>query len=281
MRRGIGAAVFLLLLTGQGMAASNSSVGASRIMSLKICTDELLMDLVPPSRIASVTFLSREKAALKIWPQAAQIPVNHNSAEEVLVTRPDLILTDSFTTRQMRRILARSGARLVEVPPAENFEQIRAVTRLVGDAVGMRPKAEALIARMDTDLRDLAASKPARAIRVMGWGGGGFVPGRLTLFNAVLEAAGGANIAANDGYYDVEGLIAARPDVLAYGDDYIDTPSLRVDQNAHPVLLKLYGARRLVYPAALFNCGVPQSARAAKQLRQQLLAAMAQPGGVP
>jgi iron complex transport system substrate-binding protein len=277
MRRGIGAAVFLLLLTGPGMAAPPPT----RIMSLKICTDDLLMDLVPPSRIASLTFLSREKAALKLWPQAAHIPVNHNSAEEVLATRPDLILTDSFTTPQMHRLLAKSGARVVEVPPAENFEQIRAVTRLVGDAVDMRPRAEALIARMDAALRELAAARPAHIVRVMGWGGGGFVPGRLTLFNAVLEAAGGVNIAAYDGYYDVEGLIAARPDVLAYGDDYIDTPSLRVDQNAHPVLLKLYGARRLVYPAALFNCGVPQSAGAAKQLRRQLQAAMARPGGVP
>src|SRR6185437_323912 len=106
MMRGVGAAVFLLLLTGQGMAAP-----PSRIMSLKICTDELLMDLVPPSRIASVTFLSREKAALKLWPQAAHIAVNHNSAEEVLVTRPDMILTDSFTSPQMRSLLARSGAR--------------------------------------------------------------------------------------------------------------------------------------------------------------------------
>ena len=277
MMRGIGAAVFLFLLAGQGMAAPPPT----RVMSLKICTDELLMDLVPPSRIASLTFLSREKAALKLWPQAAHIPVNHNSAEEVLATRPDLILTDSFTTPQMRKLLARSGARVVEVPPAENFKQIRAVTRLVGDAVGMRPRAEALIARMDADLRELAATRPAHIVRVMGWGGGGFVPGRLTLFNAVLEAAGGVNIAANDGYYDVEGLIAARPDVLAYGDDYIDTPSLRVDQNAHPVLLKLFGARRIVYPAALFNCGVPQSAEAATQLRRQLLAAMARPGGVP
>jgi len=277
MMRGIGAAVFLFLLAGQGMAAPPPT----RIMSLKICTDELLMDLVPPSRIASLTFLSQEKAALKLWPEAAHIPVNHNSAEEVLATRPDLILTDSFTTPQMRKLLAKSGARVVEVPPAENFEQIRAVTRLVGDAVGMRPRADALIARMDADLRDLAATRPAHIVRVMGWGGGGFVPGRLTLFNAVLEAAGGVNIAANDGYYDVEGLIAARPDVLAYGDDYIDTPSLRVDQNAHPVLLKLFGARRIVYPAALFNCGVPQSAEAATQLRRQLLAAMARPGGVP
>src|SRR6185437_14319091 len=176
MMRGVGAAVFLLLLTGQGMAAPNSSVGPSRIMSLKICTDELLMDLVPPSRIASVTFLSREKAALKLWPQAAHIAVNHNSAEEVLATKPDMILTDSFTSPQMRSLLARSGARVVEVPPAENFDQIRAVTRLVGDAVGMRARAETLIARMDSTLRVLATTRPAHAIRVMGWGGGGFVP---------------------------------------------------------------------------------------------------------
>lgn len=281
MMRGVGAAVFLFLMTGQGMAAPHSVVIPQRIMSLKICTDELLMDLAPPSRIASVTFLSREKAALKLWPEAAHIPVNHNSAEEVLITRPDLILTDTFTTPQMRELLARSGARVVEVPPAETFDQIRAVTRRVGDAVDERARAEAMIARMDTALRDLAAAKPVRPIRVMGWGGGGFVPGRTTLFNAVLDAAGGTDIATNDGYYDVEGLIAAKPDVLAYGDDYIDTPSLRMDQNAHPVLLTLYRARRIVYPAALFNCGVPESALAAGQLRRQLLTAMAQPGGVP
>ncbi len=281
MMRGLGAAFLLLLSVEQGIAAPHAVVKPGRIMSLKICTDELLMELVPPSRIASVTFLSQESAALKLWPEAAHIAVNHNSAEEVLVTRPDLILTDSFTSPQMRRLLSQSGAKVVEVPPAENFEQIRAVTRLVGDAVGERPRADALIARMDRALRDLAATRPKRIIRVMGWGGGGFVPGRLTLFNAVLEAAGGVNIAANDGYYDVEGLIAARPDVLAYGDDYIDTPSLRVDQNAHPVLLKLFRDRRIVYPSALFNCGVPRSALAAAALRKQLNAAMARPGGVP
>ncbi|HXS06535.1 MAG TPA: ABC transporter substrate-binding protein [Rhizomicrobium sp.] len=264
------------------MAAPTSSTsGPQRIMSLKICTDELLMDLAPPSRIASVTFLSREKAALKLWPQAARIPVNHNSPEEVLATRPDLILTDSFTSPEMRALLARSGARVVEVPPAENFDQIRTVARLVGDAVGEPAKAEAMIAQMDATLRMLAATKPPRPIRVMGWGGGGFVPGRSTLFNAVLEAAGGSDIADVDRYTDVEGLIAAKPDVLAYGDDYIDTPSLRMDQNAHPLLLKFYGNRRIVYPAAYLNCGLSESAMAAAMLRRQLQTAMAKPGGVP
>ena len=65
----------------------------------------------------------------------------------------------------MRRLLAQSGARVVEVPPAENFEQIRAVTRLVGDAVGSAPRAEALIARMDADFArsggDQARSAPS------------------------------------------------------------------------------------------------------------------------
>ncbi len=277
MKRGLGAAVILFLLSGQGVAASLPH----RIMSLKICTDELLMDLVPPSRIASVTYLSREKAALKLWPEAAQIPVNHNSAEEVLATHPDLILTDTLTTPEMAQVLAQSGAKVVEVPLAQDFDQIRAVTRLVGDAVGERARADGLIAKMESTLRGLAATRPKHPIRVMGWGGGGFVPGRESLFNAVLTAAGGVDIAGRDGYFDVESLIAARPDVLLYGDDYIDTPSLRMDQNAHPVLLKLYRNRRIVYPAALFNCGVPQSADAAKQLRVQLEAAMKQPGGLP
>ena len=85
---------------------------------------------------------------------------------------------------------------MVEVPQAENFDQIRAVTRQVAEAVGEDARAEALIAQMDASLRALAAQRPSTPFRVAGWGGGGFVPGRGTLFNAVLKAAGGTNIAA-------------------------------------------------------------------------------------
>src|SRR5882757_8867366 len=118
MKAGAFAVVALLLLPGQVTAAS-----PQRIMSLKICTDELLLDLVPSSRIASVTFLSREKAGLKFWPQAAHIPVNHGSAEEILSTHPDLILTDPFMPPSLRPLLAKTGAKVIEVPPAENFDQ--------------------------------------------------------------------------------------------------------------------------------------------------------------
>ncbi len=262
-------AILLLATSGQGIAAPQ------RIMSLKLCTDQVLMDLVPASRIASISFLSRESAALKAWPQAAAIPINHNTAEEVLAVHPDLVLTDNFTAPAMRAVLARSGAKILEVPEARNFGEIRAVMRLVGDAVGARPKAEALIARMDETLRRLAATVPARPIRVAGWGGGGFVPGRDGLFNTILAAAGAVSVApGGGGYYDVESLIAAKPDVLAYGDNYSDMPTLRADQNDHPALLKLYGKRRVSYPSPFYGCGLPQSADAAAALRLQLQQAM-------
>ncbi len=261
----------LLCLTGQAAAAP---VPARRIMSLKLCTDELLMDLVPVQRIASISYLSREPAALRIWPQAARIPVNHNSIEEVLVTRPDAILIDEFQSPAMRALLAKSGARLIEVPEAENFDQIRQVTRQVGRVLGVSAKAETLIAQMDATLAQLAADKPAQPIRIAGWGGGGYVPGRMTLFNALVEAAGGENIAgAYGGYYDVEALIAARPQVLAFGDDYYGLPSLRRDQDDHPALAKFIG-RRVIYPSAPFACGLPRSAGAARDFRAALQRAM-------
>jgi iron complex transport system substrate-binding protein len=275
MKRGIGAAIVLLLCAGQAMAAP-----PQRVMSLTVCTDELLMDLAPPSRIASISYLSREKAALKLWPEAARLPVNHNSAEEILTQKPDLVLTLVYASTDMRGLLEKSGIRFLEVPQAGDFDQIRAVTRMVGDAIGESARAAQLIARMDATLRELATGKPKQTIRVVGWGGGGFVPGGDSLFNAVLDEAGGRNIAVHDSYYDVESLIAAKPDILAFADDYIDTPSLRRDQDDHPLLMRLFANRRIVYPAAYFGCGTPESAGAALKLRGQLLQAMAKPGGV-
>ncbi len=126
------------------MAAPPASDKPRRIMSLTVCTDELLMDLAPPSRIASISYLSREKAALKLWPEAAHFPVNHNSAEEMLAEKPDLVLTLVYASTELRALLEKSGIRLLEVPQAGNFDQIRAVTRMVGEAIGEQRRAEAI-----------------------------------------------------------------------------------------------------------------------------------------
>src|SRR6185312_5915249 len=78
-----------LMATG-GPAAAGRAV-PQRIMSTNVCTDLLLLELAPKSRIASVTFLAPE-AARALFPGAADgIPLNRNTAEDVVNVRPDLI----------------------------------------------------------------------------------------------------------------------------------------------------------------------------------------------
>jgi iron complex transport system substrate-binding protein len=250
-----------------------------RVMSLSMCTDDLLLELLPPERIASLTYYVRDRSNAELWPQAAALPINYGTTEEILATNPDLVLAGTYTTPATRRILKNSHFALLEVPPAGNFEEIRATTREVARALGREQAAEALIAKMDATLRELDESKPSSRIRVAAWGEAGAVPGKGTLFDSILTAAGGINIAADDhGPYtsfDVEQLLSARPDVIAYSSSTTDTPGLNTDLALHPLILKLYAGRRITYPSALSSCGLARSADAAVALRASLLKVMA------
>ena len=236
-----------------------------RIMSLNICTDQMLLALAPEHRIASLTFMAREQQPLKLWPQAERIPVNYGSAEEVLAAHPDLVLAGPFLPPLTQKLLAKSGTKIVTVPLAENFDQIRDATRLVAKALGEEARGEQLIAQMDADLREAAAHRPAKPIRVAEWGNGGQVPGGGGLFGVLLQTAGAQSISG--GYYDVEALVAGKPQALIYSDTYRGLPSLRADQDTHPALT---GRLPHVYYASFYGCGVPQLAAAALQLQQGL-----------
>jgi len=287
MMRAVLLVVAMALVSSGAMAAAQPSHTKPRhIMSINLCTDELLLELVPPERIASVTFLARSPSDSFLWRQAAHVAINHGQAEEMLAERPDLVLAGTAATDQTRSFLKRLGAPLVEVGLAENFDAIRTVTRQVARAVGEPARGETLLRAMDATLRELSATKPTRVIRVAAWDGSGYVPGKGSLFDAILTVAGGTNIAsstpgADSGSFDIEQLLATRPDILAYGSDSGTLIGRRRDADQHPLILKLYAHRRVTYPEALYSCGVPESADAARALRAGMLSAMAQKAGAP
>ena len=163
-------AVLLLALccgTSAGVAAPQ------RVMSLNLCADQLLMALLPESRLVSITWLSRTEGDPELLALAARLPVNHGSAEEVLQVRPDLVVAGRFTTGTTRALLKRTGVRLLEIEPVADWDGIRRVTREVAAAVGERERGERLLAAMDADLAALAARQAAEPVRVIGWGGAG------------------------------------------------------------------------------------------------------------
>jgi len=281
----------VILASLAALAVSGAATAAEpphRIMSLSQCTDQLLLQLVPTARITSVTYLSRQSNESYLTAEAFNVPINYGTPEEVAREHPDLVLTGTFSTPAARMLLKRIGANLVEVPPAETFDQIRAVTRQVAHAVGAGEKGEALIAEMDAALADLARTKPARRIVVVGWMTSGTMLAKGTLFDSILTAAGGTNVAdLVDGgplygqftAFDLEQVVALRPDILAYGDSRIGRPDLSGEQLRHPVVQRLFANRQIAYPETLYSCGLPQSATiAARDFRRAMLEAMAKAG---
>ncbi len=269
----------LALAGGPALRAATADSGPQHVMSLSMCTDDLLLELLPPERIASVTYYSSDPGNSYQWPQAAKVRKNFGTVEEVLAEKPDLVLAGTYTTPAARSLLKKLRWPMLEVPPAENFDQIRAVTRQVAHALGQDSVGEALIAKMDTTLQELAASKPRQTIRVAAWGEGGSIPGKGTMFDTILNAAGGVNIAAalDGGAYtafDVEQLLAAHPDIIAYASNIKDTPGLNTELTQHPLIRRLYSTRSVTYPSSLYTCGVVESADAAVALRASLLQAM-------
>jgi len=254
--------------------AAGEGAPPRRIVSLNLCADQLVMSLVPPGRIASITWLSRSEGDPDLLPLARRLPVNHGSAEEVLAARPDLVIAGRYTTSTTRALLRRAGVRLLEIDPVQDWDGIRAVTREVAAVLGEAERGEALIADMDDRLASLALARPEAPIRVIGWAGGPTdVPGRDTLFNTLLETAGGVNVGVLDagrGGFDVERVVLRRPQALLRGVSYGATPSLRNEAARHRLLRRLYPQGQLTYPEALFGCGVPQAAVAAQALQRSL-----------
>lgn len=259
------AAIALLLATGAAAAPV-------RVMSISECTDQLVLALVPPARIVSVTWLSRDPTTSLMAHAAGQVGVNHGLAEEVLRDHPDLVVADSFAAPATRALLHRLNVPMIEVASPETIGAIREATRQIARAVGALPRGAMLLARMDRTFADLAADPPL-GVRVVAWGGGGFGASRGSLFDALLTAAGATNVApdAGRGGPDVERLLVAAPTLLVMGADA--APDLHANVAAHPVVRRWQG-RSVTVPQAHYFCGTPFIGDAALALRRQLHAAV-------
>ncbi|MBT2133122.1 ABC transporter substrate-binding protein [Croceibacterium sp. LX-88] len=244
-------------------------------MSTNMCSDILLLMLVPKDRIASITYLAHDQVEVLMPGADAGVAINHGSAEEVVAQHPDLILASPWSASAMRRLAGKVRAPLIEIEAANSFDDIRRITRQVGRAVGEPGRAEVLIAEMDAKLALLDRDRPTRPIEVAAWSSGDTVPGAGTLTDEIIRRAGAVNLArrmpdASYSTFGVEELLAARPDAIMRGEDRYDGPALRDAVSEHPAIRKAYAGRRISYPASLYACGLPQSADAALQLRAAL-----------
>lgn len=243
-----------------------------RIVSLYLCADLYLLQLVERERIVSLSHLVRDRSSSIYAGDVGDIPVNYGTAEEAMALDPDLVMAGPFAFRSRTDLLERLGVPVVSVKHPETLEDIRDETLRIAGILGEPERGRALVEEMDETvarIRTGGGFEVEAAVYISG-----VAIGRGTLFDRMLDTAGIANLADRlgmdgYGYLSMEQLVHARPDMLVIGSTASDQPSLAARRLRHPALRKSFpGERYVVVPERLWTCPNPVVAEAVALLAQ-------------
>ena len=265
-RRGTSIAGALALALALCAAIPPAHAQPQRIVSMNLCTDELLMRIVDPARIAAITHLSQQpvNAPLGLDAIASKLAVNHGLAEEVIALKPDLILAGSFTTSTATALLRRLGYTVLIFEPENSFDDMRANIRKLAAATGDTAKAEQIIADFDTRLAALQARIPDDRRPIFAdIGVNNYITGDNTLYAEVVNGAGYRTLGQAlgfSGYRTValEQILTVRPALMSTATPWTSPPSLSTMALGHPALRAVTARTPHVeIPERYTTCGAP------------------------
>jgi len=246
---GAAALLALALLAGDATAepsprpaAAQPDTAPQRIVSLNLCTDQLLMQLVEPGRIRAVSYLARDPRSSALFEEARNLPATSGVAEEVIALKPDLVLAGTFSTRATVAILRQLGYRVVEFEPEYGFAGIIANIRAMAAAVGERARGEAMVRRIEAELARLPAPPASRPI-FANYAANGYTSGNGALVTEIANLAGFETLGQRLGLagtqpVNLEQMLTERPDLIDIGEDY-GAPALATELFRHPALRRL------------------------------------------
>jgi iron complex transport system substrate-binding protein len=267
------AAAAMLGVAAAGTASAQAVPKPQRIVSLDLCTDQLLVELVERERIAAVTHLAASPEDSAIWEKAKGIPVTRGAAEDVLRYRPDLILAGPFGVAPTVSLLRRLQMNVAVVPLASDLDGVRAAVRAVAAAVGEQARGEEMVASFDRRLASLQSKPLTPAPSAVVYQVGGIVlSGGLA--DVALAAAGFRNKAAEyrlarGSQVPLELLAASPPDLMILTSSANEYRTVLSDNLRHPVLRQLRRERASVeVPWRLWLCGTPHIADAIARLAE-------------
>jgi iron complex transport system substrate-binding protein len=257
-------------------AVSAHAAEPRRIVSIGLCTDQLLLLLAERDQIASLSAWARDPDMSYMIDSVGDIPLNNASVEEVVAFEPDLVLASRFAAWDTARYLRRLGYEVRQTPATDSIADIYALLRQVGAWTGNSERAEALVAEMRRELDAIEQRYSARPRKsVILYSPNGFTVGANTLEDDLFRHAGYRNLAAEmglEGYRPIalETLLAADPDVLHIDRDLSRPDSLATARLEHPVLAR-FGAQRddLEIPLRLRICGGPMITEAVESMARR------------
>ena len=257
------------------LSLAPANAAPQRIVSTFLCTDEYLFRLAPKDHIAALSWLAGDRSTVvsTIVDQVAGIPSIRPSGETVIALKPDLVLMYAGTNPRLKTALDKAHVPLVEVPWANSFADIRQVTLMLGDRLGAKPQAAALLAEMDRKLAAIRAAAPKPPVRTLLYESNGYASvGGVT--EEAMTLAGLANAApkfrmTRTGTIPVEEVIAAAPELLILGGRQNEANTRADIVLRHPALATLKNRTTMQWAALTpLVCPGPWSADAADTFGQ-------------
>lgn len=246
-----------------------------RIVSMNLCTDQLLILLAEPQRIASVSYLSAEPPSSHVADEVARhaYPLNHNLPEEIIPLKPDLVVTGTFLHQAETRLIEAAGIPVEPFPVFNSLADVKGNIRKMAALIGEVQRGESLIADMEQRQRALTSDLPAAPIRAVSYHARGYTQGAHTLSDELMNLAGFHNIARDfdiDGYgsLGLESLVLAKPEVMITSEYAPGTRSVGQYFLQHPVLKSLFPekAQRIELQTRDLICGGPMNLDALQTL---------------
>jgi iron complex transport system substrate-binding protein len=267
-------AFFLAALAFGAAANAFAAERPHRIVSLNLCTDDLLWRLADRDQIASLSYLSADPTLSVIAGKIKGVPLNYGRAEEIRLMNPDLILAGTYGARFAVELLRSRGFKVVEIPPAGRLSDIAPDILKVGNAIGQGTRAKEMAATVRARIAKLAATKPKHAVTGVVFEARGYAAGAPSLANDVITLAGVRNLVAGMGAggdvaLGVEGLIDLSPEVVIIDKDAQAGPSIAQSILNHPALHEFRAHHRLIQvPGKLWGCATPATLDAVTRIRK-------------
>ena len=223
-----------------------------RIVTLSMSTDETMLGLVEPQRMAAVNTLLDDPVSSNVTGLVKEIPqrIGNPTVEEIMALQPDLVVVPDWGDLTMVPSLREVGLKVIVCKGASNLAEIRETIELLAAATGVPERGQKLRAMMDAKLAEIQEKvakipqterKRVVLISLMsGYGGLG------SSFDEACHYAGVINGRAELGIRDFqvmtkEQLVQIDPDILflpTYNDhgkydvekfrrEYLDDPSLQ------------------------------------------------------
>jgi len=257
-----------------GAEPAPSPAPAKRVVSLNLCTDQLLLALADPDQIAGLSPLARDPLLSAMAEQAQAFRAIKPRSETLLQIQPDLVLAAPYEHRLTRRILADHRIETMTLGVWTDLEAGKEQIRELASRLGQSKRGQQLIDRIDQAMAGVTRVSAVRSMleieRRL------YAPGTGSLVADLVRQWGLSNHAdrlgvAQGGFVTLERLLGDRPDVLLVTDTSPVAEDMGTALLRHPALNRAFDEkRRIGIPTRLALCGGPQTPALISHLSQAL-----------